>query len=294
MKMMYGGNEMKKMKRAMVYILGIGAILLMTGCTKKADTKDATNRLEAIKARGYIEVATEPAFAPYEFIDPSKPDKEKYQGSDMEFAKYIADKLGVELRIVPLEFSAVLAGVADGKYDIALSALAYTPEREKAMTLSNGYYFAEESSGHGLIIREEDVDKIQGISDLEDKVVAAQSGSLQELFVTEQIPKNKEVKRVSASTDAYLMVQENKADAAATNISLAQLYIEANPTCGLVVVKDFKFEMAKEYDGERVGMPLNEPELEEFINSMIEEVLESGQYEKWYKESEVYAKSLGL
>lgn len=39
----------------------------------------------------------------------------------------IADKLGVELKIVPLEFAAVLSSVTEGKYDLAISALAYTP-----------------------------------------------------------------------------------------------------------------------------------------------------------------------
>jgi len=285
---------MKKITKRIVCILSIVAIFMMVGCTKKTDDTKAANRLEAIKERGYIEVATEPAFAPYEFTDPAQADSEKYQGSDIEFAKYIANKLEVELRIVPLEFSAVLAGVADGKYDLAISALAYTPAREEAMILSKGYYFSEESSGHGLLIREEDADKIKGVEDLADKTLSLQSGSLQELLATKQIPMSKETKRVSASTDAYLMVQENKADVAVTNIDLAQLYIEANPTCGLTLVKDFRFEIGKEYDGTRVGIPLGESELEEFINSTIDEVIESGEYAKWYLEAKEYAKSLGL
>ena len=77
-------------------------------------------------------------------------------GSDIEMAKYIADKLGVELKIVPLEFAAVLSSVTEGKYDLAISALAYTPERAEAMNLSNGYYFDDEEDGYGLLVREED------------------------------------------------------------------------------------------------------------------------------------------
>jgi len=285
---------MKKMLKKIVCIVSVVICLFMTGCTQKADEGEAKNRLDAIRERGYIEVATEPAFAPFEFADPQKEGNDKYQGSDIEFAKYIAEKLGVELRIVPLEFSAVLAGVAEGKYDLAMSALAYTPEREKAMILSKGYYFAEDSAGHGLIIREEDAEKIQNVDDLADKVLSFQSGSLQELLATEQIPSSKEIKRVSSSTDAYLMVQENKADVAVSNIDLAQLYIAANPNSGLMVASDFRFEIGKEYDGTRIGIPLGEVELEEFINSAIDEVLESGEYEKWYLEAKEYAMTLGL
>ena len=66
-------------------------------------------RLADILERGYIEVATEPYFAPNEFIDPSKQGDGKYVGADIELARYIAEKLGVECRIVPLDFESVLS-----------------------------------------------------------------------------------------------------------------------------------------------------------------------------------------
>jgi polar amino acid transport system substrate-binding protein len=111
---------------------------------------EAADRLEDIKKRGYIEVATEPYFAPNEFIDPTKSGDDKYVGSDIELAKYIGKNLGVDVKIVPLEFSAVLTGVTEGKYDMAISALAYTPVREEAMNLSKGYHFQKGQKGHGI------------------------------------------------------------------------------------------------------------------------------------------------
>ena len=56
---------------------------------------------------------------------------------DIEVARYIADKIGVDLKITALDFTAVLAGVADGKYDFAISAIAYAPSRAEAMRLSD-------------------------------------------------------------------------------------------------------------------------------------------------------------
>ncbi|MDL2233394.1 transporter substrate-binding domain-containing protein, partial [Ruminococcaceae bacterium OttesenSCG-928-L11] len=229
-----------------------------------------------------------------EFIDPSKTGDDMYVGSDIELARYIADELGVELRIVPLEFSAVLAGVSEGKYDMAISALAYKPDRAEAMNLSKGYYFAKESKGHGLLIRVEDKDNIRGVEDLADKTIVYQSGSLQELFVEEQVPAVKEKKQVSATTDGFLMVQENKADVCATMVKTAELYITANPTCGMMVVEGFKFHQDESTDGTRIGMPKGEDELTERINAIIDDVLASGIYEQWYEEYSAYAESLGL
>ena len=286
---------MKNWKRTASLALALGLMgNLLAGCGAAAPEKKAANRLEDILQRGYIEVATEPAFAPNEFIDPSKPDNEKYVGSDIEFAKYIADALGVELRIVPLEFSAVLAGGTEGTSDLAISALAYKPDRAEAMTLSKGYYFTTENAGHTLLIREEDKDTIQSPEDMSGKTVVVQSGSLQELFVTEQMPKDMEMKRVSATTDGFLMVQEGKADACPTSVTTAELYIQANKDCGLMLLDDFRFTLTPEMDGTRVGMPKGEPELEAKINELIDEVVDSGLYAQWYEEYSDYAASLGL
>lgn len=267
------------------------AAAFLSGCGSNTQTK-AANRLEEIQQRGYIEVATEPYFAPYEFIDSSKSGDEQYMGSDIEMAKYIADKLGVELKIVPLEFAAVLSSVTEGKYDLAISALAYTPERSEAMELSKAYYIDEEDESYGLLVREEDVDKYPDVASLADAVIAIQSGSLQEAMVTQQVPAYKELKKVSATTDGFLMVQEGKADAAATALATARLYAAANP--GVTVANTFRFETDEETSGTRIGIPKNEPELTEKINEIIDELRESGQYKNWYGEYEEYAKSLGI
>lgn len=276
--------------------IGIAGILMMTllaGCsTAKATTE--TNRLEAIKARGVLQVVMEPYFAPNEFIDPTKSGNDQYVGSDVEMARYIADQLGVELEIVPLEFSAVLSSITEGKYDLAISALAYTPARAEAMILSDGYYFSESTPGYGLVIRQADEAAIGSAADLADRTVVAQSGSLQELFATEQIPAMKELKRVSSTNDGLLMVQEDKADAIVVAKSMAQLYIDANTGCGLTIVDGFEFTVDKALDGTRVGIPLGEEELAEKVNAIIAELLETGQYETWYNEYTEYAKGLGL
>ena len=285
----------KSFKLVFVVVLSV-VLVLIGGCNAKpaANAAKAQNRLQAILDRGYLEVVTEPYFAPNEFIDPSKSGNDKYVGSDIELAKYIAAQLGVELRIIPLEFSAVLSSITEGKYDLAISALAYTPARSSAMLLSKGYYFAKDTPGNGLLIRQEAQDKIQSAEDLANAIVVVQSGSLQEVFANEQIPKLKELKRVSATTDGILMVQEQKADACIVSKAMAQLYIDANPDSGLAIVENFTFVVDPELDGSRIGMPLGETELADRINQIIGQVVSSGQYDEWYRQYTEYAKKLGL
>lgn len=251
-------------------------------------------RLADILERGYIEVATEPYFAPNEFIDPSKQGDGKYVGADIELARYIAEKLGVECRIVPLDFESVLSGISDGKYDLAISALAYTPARAEAMELSKGYYFDDEKVQYGLMVRTENLDKIKSAEDLADKTLVVQSGSLQEMFANEQVPAYKELKRVSAITDGFLMVQEGKADAVITAKTTAELYLDANDGCGMTIVPDFSFTVDESTQGTRIGITKGETELLQKVNEIIDEVVKEGTYASWYEEYKEYARSLGL
>ena len=72
-----------------------------------------------------------------------------------------------------------------------------------------------------------------------------------------------------------------------------ELYAEANG--GLTILPDaINFPVADEYAGTRVGAPKGETELIEVVNSVIEELNESGQYNEWYDEYAEYAGTLGL
>ncbi len=292
---------MKKFKLAVLLVL---ILALVMGCSQGGDSSsgggsesggaEPTNRLEEIIARGYIEVVTEPYFVPYEFIDASKSGDEQYVGVDIEIAQYIADKIGVELRVIPLEFAAVQAGVAEGKYDLALSALAYTPLRAETMNLSDGYYWGS-NEGYGMVVREADLANYATVEDFEGKTVVVQSGSIQEALANQYLVDIiGEQKTLSSTNDCYLSVSTEKNDGAVASITHARLYIEANPSSGLAVVEGLKFEVDDDMTGTRAAAPPGEDELIAVVNEAIAELIAENQIDEWYEEYSEYAKSLGI
>lgn len=277
------------MKKIIAFLL---AAILVLGCTACGNKKDEGNdRLAQIKEKGYIELCTEPYFAPFEYVNPTKTGDDQYQGMDMEVAKYIADKIGVELKITALDFTAVLAGVADGKYDFAISAIAYSPERAEAMRLSDVYYAT--NTGYGFIVRSEDVGKYTDIDSLKDAVVITQSGSVQEALYNQYVNGAcKEFKLVANMTDGYLAVSEGKADVCICSTASASLYAQAN---GGLDIPDFRFEVDPNMNGVCVAMPTEGTEsLAELINQCIAELNESGKPEEWYSQYESAAAELGI
>ena len=277
------------MKKMIAFLL---AAILVLGCTACGSKKDEGNdRLAQIKAKGYIELCTEPYFAPFEYVDPTKTGDDQYQGMDLEVAKYIADKIGVDLKITELDFTAVLAGVADGKYDFAISAIAYSPERAEAMRLSDVYYAT--NTGYGFIVRSEDVGKYTDIDSLKDAVVITQSGSVQEALYNQYVNGAcKEFKLVANMTDGYLAVSEGKADVCICSTASASLYAQAN---GGLAIPDFRFDVDPNMNGVCVAMPTEGTEsLAELINQCIAELNESGKPEEWYSQYESAAAELGI
>lgn len=277
------------MKKMIAFLL---AAVLVLGCAACGSKKDEGNdRLAKIKEKGYIELCTEPYFAPFEYVDPTKTGDDQYQGMDLEVAKYIADKLGVDLKITALDFTAVLAGVADGKYDFAISAIAYSPERAEAMRLSDVYYAT--NTGYGFIVRSEDVGKYTDIDSLKDAVVITQSGSVQEALYNQYVNGAcKEFKLVANMTDGYLAVSEGKADVCICSTASASLYAQAN---GGLDIPDFRFDVDPNMNGVCVAMPTEGTEsLAELINQCIAELNESGKPEEWYSQYEAAAAELGI
>ena len=265
--------------------------LACTACGSSNSSAENTDLLAQIQDKGYIEMCTEPYFAPFEYVDPTQSGDAQYQGMDIEVARYIADKLGVDLKITALDYTAVLAGVADGKYDMAISAIAYSPARAEAMALSDVYYTTD--TGYGYLVRSEDVDKYTDLDSLQDAVVITQSGSVQEALYNQYINGAcKDFKLVSSMTDGYLAVAEGKADVCICSTASAGLYADAN---GGLAIPEFRFEVDPELDGVCVALPSKESDsLMEVVNQCIAELKESGQCEQWYSEYETAAAALGI
>ncbi len=272
------------MKKLFCILMAVMMLVLCVSCGS-GGSKD---RLAEIKEKGKLSVATEPYFAPNEFIDPTKGGE--IVGLDIELAKYIADKIGVELEIVPLEFTAVQAGVAEGKYDLAISALAYSPSRAESMNLSDVYLSS--NTGYGFLCRAEDKDKYTSLESLENAVVVTQSGSVQEGLYRDNVKKCKEFKLVSSMSDGYLAVSEGKADVCITAVASGDLYAEANP--GLATTS-FRFDIDPNQNGEVVAAPPEGTDsLIEVVNQCIKELNDKGQIMAWNDEFKAYAAKLGI
>ena len=255
---------------------------------------NATGVLDRIRRKGVLRVATEPYFAPFEFIDPEQLDQRQYVGADMKLAALIAEKMGVELEIVPLEFTQVLPALTENQCDLTVSAIAFTPSRASGYAMSKGYYFPETSASTTFVIREEDREKITSLEDLADKTIIAQSSSLQEALASKHIINYKEFRRVSSLQAVYEAVSRGKADAGIVDMETASNYIRNNKDSGLILADGLYFILEEQHRGHRIAAKKGELQLIYFVNGVIDEVLEDGTYISWLQEAQKRAAELGI
>src|SRR5690606_17567892 len=103
-------------------------------------------------------------------------------GFDIEVAKLVGDKLGVKTQFVKTEWSAILAGLSSGKFDVIVNQVGITPERQKTFDFSVPYV----ASSPQLILRKDDDSQYKTFADLKGKKLGVGQGSNYEALAKAQ------------------------------------------------------------------------------------------------------------
>jgi polar amino acid transport system substrate-binding protein len=97
--------------------------------------------LAEVKKRGKLLIATDANYKPQSFKNPDG----SFEGFDVDVAREIAKRLGVEAEFVDVNFDIVTAGSWNGRWDINVGSMTITPERKQALYFSSPYYYTPAS-----------------------------------------------------------------------------------------------------------------------------------------------------
>ncbi|NHQ88557.1 transporter substrate-binding domain-containing protein [Iodobacter sp. HSC-16F04] len=98
--------------------------------------------LDTVKARGVLIVGIGPDNPPYA----RRNKNQTFSGYDIDFASLIAKKIGVNLQVVDLNPNERISSVKSGKIDVLVAAFTKTPEREREVSCSLGYFVAAQKA----------------------------------------------------------------------------------------------------------------------------------------------------
>jgi cystine transport system substrate-binding protein len=157
---------MKGLKGIFVLLLTLTLIFSFIGCGQSEqeglDTSDtAAGLLEEIQEKGVLTVGIEGTYPPYTYHDESS---DELTGYDVEIARAIAEKLGVEAEFVETKWDSIIAGLDAGRFDVIINQVGITAERQKKYDFSQPYTYTK-----GVLIVAEDDEDIKAFEDLKGK-----------------------------------------------------------------------------------------------------------------------------
>jgi polar amino acid transport system substrate-binding protein len=125
--------------------------LFSSGCAQKDTT---------------IRVATDATWPPFEYVNTQT---NQIVGLDIDLFNAIAQKEGLKVDIINVQFDPLLAGLAQCQYDVAISSITITDDRKKDMNFSDPYFAA----GQTITVLKGNTD-ITGKDSLAGKRIGAQ------------------------------------------------------------------------------------------------------------------------
>ncbi len=262
------------MKKIIAIVL---AVLMLTAlCACGAKKEEAPANPYNLVSPGKLTVATSPDFAPYEFYAIDGSGNPKLSGFDVALAGYIADKLGVELEMVPIDFDGVLMELQTKKVDLGVAGLSPDPERENSMDFSDIYYMG----GQSFVTVKGNEDKFKSLEDTNkaEYQIGAQTGSIQ-VGLAETNSPDADIIQLAKVTDIIAELLAGKLDGAYIETAVAETYAKNYPDLCVVLPVPYDAE------GSAVGVSKGNTALLEAVNKAIGSALSSGEMDKFVAEA---------
>ncbi|WP_034601422.1 amino acid ABC transporter substrate-binding protein [Clostridiisalibacter paucivorans] len=263
-------NRKKYLLISFVIILSLSVIL--TGCGEK---KSVDNSLNDIKEKGYFVVGLDDSFPPMGFRDNSG----EIVGFDIDLAKAVAEKMGVDVKFQPVEWDGVVLSLKKGDIDVIWNGLTVTEEREENIDFSDAYL----ANRQAIIVGRDS--EIKDRSDLKDKIVGIQMGSSSEkaLASDDELTNSlKEVRKYSNNVEALLDLKAGRLEAVIVDEIVGRYY---------TAKKQDEYKILEDYLAEEsyaVGVREEDDSFTEELNKILKEIKEDGTgktiSEKWFGE----------
>lgn len=267
----------KKISILLVFVLMMS--IFAVGCGGSAGetpSGDADTSLTDLQAKGTMVVGVDDQFPPMGFVG----EDGEITGFDIELAKLVAEKLGVEAEIQPIDWSAKEMELNSGNIDVIWNGYTITADRIKQVEFTKPYLQNEQV----LVVAKDSPYQVK--ADLEGKTVGAQveSAGLEALRAdTEFSDTFADLPEYDDYMAALLDVGSTRLDAIAMDRVVIAYIMSQQPDKFRVLDESLE----DEYYG--IGCAKGAVALREAIDQAMDELYEDGSIDalstKWFGEN---------
>lgn len=246
--------------------------MILVGCGKKVEE----DSLSLIKENGKFVVGLDDSFPPMGFRD----EKGEIVGFDIDLAKEVAKRLGVEVEFKPVDWDGIVLSLKNKDIDLIWNGLTITEKRKKEIDFSKVYLQNKQ-----IIVVGNNSD-IQFKSDLSGKVVGIQLGSSSEVALNADagfVKVLKDIRKYSNNTEALMDLKAGRVNAVVVDEIVGRYYIAKKPGTYRVLAEDF----GEESYG--IGIRKSDTSFKEELDRILDEIKVDGTAEKiaikWFGEN---------
>ena len=206
---------------------------------------------------GKLTMSTNAQFPPYEMTT----DDGGFEGIDVEIATAIAEKLGLELDILDMDFDSALLAVQQGKSDIVMAGVTVNEDRLLVMDFTDSY-----ATGVQVVIVKEGSDVT--MDNMGEGLIGTQRGTTGNLYCTDDYGEE----HVVAYDDGFTAVQalmNGQVDCVVIDNAPAQEFVKNN--AGLTIL-DTEYAV-EDY---AIGLNKGNTALLDAINGALAELISDG------------------
>ena len=224
-----------------------------------ADTEGETAEAGEVTTvtEGILTMGTNAAFPPYEYYE-----GDTVVGIDAEIAQAIAEKLGLSLEIVDMDFNSIITAVQSGKVDVGIAGMTVDPERLENVDFTDSY-----ATGVQVVIVTEDSD-IASVDDLEGKLIGTQEGTTGWGYCSTDYGDDMVIPYTNGATAVQALL-DGKVDCVVIDQQPALSFVEANEGLKILeteyTVEDYAIAVSKDNTA-----------LRDAINTALNELIEDG------------------
>lgn len=134
--------------------------------------------LDRVMSNNKLVVASDANYPPQSFLD----ENNELQGFDIDVAREVSKRLGVEIEFVTPDWEVIVAGKWGGRWDLSIGSMTPTAQRAKVLDFPAVYYFTPAS-----FVVHQDNTTIKSVADLNGKTIGLCGGCTYEWYLLKNL-----------------------------------------------------------------------------------------------------------
>jgi L-cystine transport system substrate-binding protein len=266
---------MKKWKFTAVLLLVLSMVLSACGQSKENEgsSGDSEQSLyDKVKEEGKLLVGTEGTYPPFTFHDESG----KLTGFDVEIAREVAKRLGVEAEFKETQWDAMFEGLNSNRFDMIANQVGIREDRQKKYDFSEPYI---ESSA--VVVVSKDNNEVKSFEDIKG-LTSAQSLTSNYRDIAEE--NGAVIQGVDGLAQSIQLLEQGRVDVTVNDKISILDYMNKQKNANIKIA-------AEAEDAGQSGLMFRKgsDKLVEEVNKALEEMMKDGTYEeisnKWFGEN---------